>query len=73
MLPPPMPDPRPIPLNPALQATYERRLRIVRRVVLALATFVVLSLIVAVVFGIYNYTTDRPAKAIFGLDEDKPK
>jgi hypothetical protein len=58
----------PIPLNPQAQALYERRLRLVRKIVLGLATFVVLSLIVSVVFGIYNYTTDKPAKAMFGLE-----
>ena len=61
----------PIPLNPQAQAQYERRLRIVRKSVLVLASFVVLSLIVSVVFGVYNYTTDKPAKAMFGLDEEK--
>jgi len=61
----------PVPLNPQVQALYERRLRIARRVVLTLASFVVLSLIVSVVFGVYNYTTDKPAKAMFGLDDGK--
>jgi hypothetical protein len=59
----------PVPLNPQAQALYERRLRIVRRIVLTLASFVALSLIVSVVFAVYNYTTDRPAKAMFGFDD----
>ena len=62
-------DDAPVPLNPEAQARYERRLRIVRRIVLGLASFVVLSLIVSVIFGIYNYTTDKPAKAMFGFEE----
>ena len=61
-------DNEPVPLNPRAQALYDRRLRIVRRVVLGLASFVLLSLIVSVVFGIYNYTTDKPAKALFGFE-----
>jgi hypothetical protein len=61
-------DSEPIPLNPEALARDERRLRIVRRVVLGLASFVVLSLIVSMVFGIYNYTTDKPAKALFGFE-----
>jgi hypothetical protein len=59
----------PIPLNPQAQAVYERRLRVVRKAVLGLASLVVLSLIVSVVFAVYNYTTDRPAKAMFGFDD----
>jgi hypothetical protein len=59
----------PVPLRPEAQALYDRRLRRVRAAVLWLASFVVLSLIVSVVFGIYNYTTDKPAKALFGFDD----
>jgi hypothetical protein len=44
---------------------YERKLRIVKSIVLTLAGFVVLSLVTALVFGVYNYTTDRPAKELF--------
>jgi uncharacterized membrane protein SpoIIM required for sporulation len=44
---------------------YERRLRIVKAGVLTLAFFVVLSLLVAAVFGAYHYVTDRPAKELF--------
>jgi len=44
---------------------YERRLRIVKSLVLTLAGFVVLSLVTALVFGVYNYWTDRPAKELF--------
>jgi hypothetical protein len=59
----------PVPLRPEAQAIYDRRLRRVRAAVLGLASFVALSLIVSVIFGIYNYTTDKPAKAMFGLDD----
>jgi hypothetical protein len=59
----------PVPLHPEAQAIYDRRLRRVRAAVLWLASFVALSLSVSVIFGIYNYTTDKPAKAIFGISD----
>lgn len=43
----------------------ERRILVAKRIVLALACVVGLTMTVALVFGIYNYTTDRPAKELF--------
>lgn len=48
----------------ALEA-QERRIRIAKRIVLSLACVVAVTIAVAVVFGIYNYTTERPAKELF--------
>jgi hypothetical protein len=57
-----MPDPM---LHAGSDPAYERKLRIVKSIVLTLAGVVVLSLVTALVFGVYNYTTDRPAKELF--------
>jgi len=46
-------------------AAEERRIRIAKRVVLTLACIVGVTMVVALVFGVYNYTTERPAKALF--------
>jgi hypothetical protein len=46
-------------------AVQERRIRIAKRIVLSLACVVAVTIAVAVVFGIYNYTTERPAKELF--------
>ena len=46
-------------------AAQERRIRIAKRIVLSLACVVAVTIAVAVVFGIYNYTTERPAKELF--------
>jgi hypothetical protein len=43
----------------------ERRILIAKRIVLTLACFVGVTMVVALVFGIYNYTTERPAKELF--------
>jgi hypothetical protein len=48
-----------------LLAVQERRIRIAKRIVLSLACVVAVTIAVAVVFGIYNYTTERPAKELF--------
>jgi hypothetical protein len=52
-------------LHAGSDPVYERKLRIVRSIVLTLAAFVALSLVTALVFAVYNYTTDRPAKELF--------
>jgi hypothetical protein len=57
-----MPDPM---LHAGSDTAYERKLRIVKSIVLTLAGLVALSLVTALVFGVYNYATDRPAKALF--------
>jgi hypothetical protein len=43
----------------------ERRVRTAKTIVLSLACFVGLSLVTALVFGVYNFVTDRPAKEMF--------
>jgi hypothetical protein len=47
------------------QTAEERRLRVVKTVVLSLACVVGLSLLTALVFGVVNLVTDRPAKEMF--------
>jgi hypothetical protein len=47
-------------------AAEERRILIAKRIVLALACVVGVTMVVALVFGVYNYTTERPAKEMFG-------
>lgn len=52
--------------GPTRDVNYERKVRIVKTVVLALACVVGLTLVMAVVFGVYHHVTDRPAKELFG-------
>lgn len=49
----------------AALAAQERRILIAKRIVLSLACVVAVTIAVAMVFGIYNYTTERPAKELF--------
>jgi hypothetical protein len=49
----------------APDAIQERRVRIAKTIVLSLACVVGVTLVTALVFGLYNYTTDRPAKELF--------
>jgi hypothetical protein len=58
-----MSDPMAMPLT--RDPVYERKLRLAKTIVLSLACFVAFTLVVAFVFGVYNYTTDRPAKELF--------
>ena len=58
-----MSDPIALPIT--RDAIYERKLRLAKTIVLSLACFVAFTLVVALVFGVYNYTTDRPAKELF--------
>jgi hypothetical protein len=58
-----MSEPVAIPLT--RDATYERKVRLAKTIVLSLACFVAVTMVVALVFGVYNYTTDRPAKELF--------
>jgi hypothetical protein len=53
--------------HPNTNAQYERKVRLVKRVVLSLACVVGLTLVLAVVLGVYHHVTDRPAKALFGF------
>jgi hypothetical protein len=53
----------PVAIRPS--ATQERRVRIAKTIVLSLACVVGVTLVTALVFGVYNYTTDRPAKELF--------
>jgi hypothetical protein len=46
----------------------ERRIRIAKTIVLSIACVVGITLLTALVFGVYNYTTDRPAKELFSRD-----
>jgi hypothetical protein len=58
-----MSDPIAMPLT--RDAAYERKLRLAKTIALSLACFVAVTMVVALVFGVYNYTTDRPAKELF--------
>jgi hypothetical protein len=58
-----MTDPIAAPLT--AEGLYERKVRLAKTIVLSLACVVAVTLVVAFVFGIYNYTTDRPAKELF--------
>ena len=49
----------------AATTAEERRLFLVKRIVLSLACVVGLTLVVAVAFGVYHFVTDRPAKELF--------
>jgi hypothetical protein len=44
---------------------YERKVRLAKTLVLSLACVVAATLVVALVFGVYNFATDRPAKELF--------
>ena len=56
------------PSQPAQEsADYARKVAIARRVVLSIAAVVGLTLVGAVVLGLYNHVTDRPAKELFGF------
>jgi hypothetical protein len=46
-------------------AAQERRIRLAKRVVLSLACVVAVTFAVAMVFAIYSYATERPAKELF--------
>jgi len=50
-------------ITPAL----DPRVRKVKRIVLTIAAFVVLSLIVSVVFATIHLATDRPVKEVLGM------
>ena len=58
-----MTDPVVVPLS--AEAIYERKVRLAKTIVLSLACVVAVTLVVAFVFGVYNYATDRPAKELF--------
>jgi hypothetical protein len=56
------------PSEPAQEtAEYARKVAIARRVVLSIAAVVGLTLVGAVVLGLYHHVTDRPAKELFGF------
>jgi hypothetical protein len=63
-----MTEPVAVRLTP--DALYERKVRLAKTIVLWLACFVAVTLLVACVFGVYNYATDRPAKELF-LDAER--
>jgi hypothetical protein len=58
----------PTPLHPLEAAAYARKVAIARRVVLSLAAVVGLTLVGALVLGLYHHVTERPAKELFGFD-----
>lgn len=62
-----MSDPVVVPIHRDEQRDelYERKVRLAKTIVLTLACFVGLSLLTAVVFGIYGYVTERPVKELF--------
>lgn len=70
-------------IPPALRVgndpVYERKVRIAKAIVLTLAGIVGLTLVFAIVLGVYHHVTDRPAKALFGISRleagafDKPR
>jgi hypothetical protein len=60
---PSMTDPVVARLTP--EAVYDRKVRLAKTIVLSLACVVAVTLVVALVFGVYNYATDRPAKELF--------
>ena len=54
--------------EPSVDAVaYARKVAIAKRIVLSLAVVVGLTLVFAVVLGVYHHVTERPAKALFGL------
>ena len=55
----------PLAVGASVNAAEERRIRIAKKIVLSLACVVGVTLVTALVFGVYNYTTDKPAKALF--------
>jgi hypothetical protein len=59
-----MPDRAVVQLTPQAEA-YDRKVRLAKKIVMWLAAFVGLSLLTAMVFGVYSYVTDRPAKELF--------
>jgi hypothetical protein len=62
-----MSDPVVVPINrdSQLDPVYERKVRLAKAIVLSLACLVGLSLLTAMVFGIYGYATERPVKELF--------
>jgi hypothetical protein len=55
----------PLTASAAVDEAVERRIRVAKTIVLTIAGIVAVTLVTAFVFGIYNYTTDRPAKELF--------
>ena len=49
----------------SIESAEQRKLRLVKTFVLGLAAVVSITLLTAMVFAVYNYTTDRPAREMF--------
>jgi len=52
-------------MSTTMETAEQRKLRVVKSSVLALACVVGVTIATAMVFAIYSYTTDRPAKHMF--------
>jgi hypothetical protein len=57
-------------LRPAEATAYARKVAIARRVVLSIAAVVGLTLVGALMLGLYHHVTERPAKELFGFEGD---
>lgn len=64
-----LPPVSPSPERPWEDPAYVRKVVLARRVVLSIAAVVGLTLVGALVLGLYHHTTDRPGKALFGLQD----
>ena len=52
-------------MSTTMETAEQRKLRVVKSDVLTLAGVVGITIATAMVFAIYSYTTDRPAKHMF--------